>query len=104
MGHPEGNAERILGITSSALQMRKSILILLTVALGCVEQHAQQEGPSVTDSAGIEIVESLEPAWAPREQWHISVLPTPVVKAPHTETAAEFSRVLDVVHLVDGTR
>jgi hypothetical protein len=49
-------------------------VFLFASLTGCAESE-QAPGPLVRDSAGIQIVESTSPAWAPGEEWRLSEEP-----------------------------
>ena len=48
---------------------------LLAATSGCAAPEPDLSGFVVRDSAGIEIIESLTPLWAPEEVWLISAQP-----------------------------
>ncbi len=75
-------------------------LLALTLA-GC-GQSAERSTLSVTDSAGITIVESRAPLWGPEEGWRLSEEPLLTIGAVEGADEYQLYRVRSALRLPDG--
>lgn len=77
-------------------------IILMAMSTGCGAGGVETSGPLVRDSAGIEIVENMAPAWSPGEEWRLSDVP--LVSVGEADGADEylFHGVLGSQKLSDG--
>lgn len=76
------------------------LVALCTTMIGC-ERERTRTGTTVTDSAGVEIVTSVEPAWAPDEGWTIAPEPELVI-GDRDDPSHALDRVQGVARLDDG--
>lgn len=80
---------------------RSNLLALLTIGMltGC-GGPADETGFTVRDSAGVEIVTNVEPAW--NTPWRVSAEPQLTLGAEEGEPAQEFTWILQALRLDDG--
>jgi hypothetical protein len=76
---------------------------LFWLLLSCVESSSNPAGVLVRDSAGVEIVQNLEPAWAEGENWRLSVTPTLLIGSEEDGPGPFFHRITTAIQLDDRT-
>lgn len=83
---------------------RSAVLAWCSVAASCGGSDLGSDGPAVVtrDSAGVEIVENRQPAWAEGEGWRVAPDPLVSVGTREGEDPYVFSYVADAVLLPDG--
>ncbi len=79
-----------------------AVLAALTVLSGCSGPDATTATHLVRDSAGVRIVESSAPAWAPGEGWRIAAEPEVVIGAVDGDERYLLDRVWGVRRFDDG--
>lgn len=84
--------------------LRVSLLSLVAASVilaGCADA---QEGTrvSITDSAGIRLIESHRPEWQGSRGWRLEPHPELVIGEPARSSAEEFTRIEEVLTLPDG--
>ena len=80
---------------------RRWLILACAGAISCAP--ADDRSVSVQrDSAGVQITESLEPLWAPGEQWSVDSLPIVDLAKGGSGPEYEFFRVRDAARLDDG--
>lgn len=84
-----------------ALMARVVALVLAVGACG-PGRGGEMAGPSVWDSAGVEIVENRAPRWGEGEGWVVGSEPTLRVGVVEGDEAYQFSQITGVVRLADG--
>lgn len=78
-----------------------SLCMALSLAQGCADEGRASSTVTITDSAGIEIVESVAPAWAAGQEWSVDT--TPLMSIGEGERPEkQFYRVVGVARLLDG--
>lgn len=77
-------------------------ITLLALALAGCGQVAEQSTISLSDSAGVTIVESYAPLWGPEEGWRVSQAPLVTIGAVEGADEYQLYRVRSAVRLADG--
>jgi hypothetical protein len=79
---------------------------LLALTAACAVACGGEPGPADTrtaqDSAGVRLVENLQPAWGPGEAWRVADEPVLEIGVEEGAEAYELYRVLDALRLEDG--
>ncbi|MGD2069732.1 MAG: hypothetical protein PVI57_13745 [Gemmatimonadota bacterium] len=76
--------------------------VLGPVLAGCGDEGVRPAW-AVRDSAGVEVVESVRPAWGDEEEWRVGAEPTTRVGAVEGDVEELLSEVVGAVRLADGT-
>ncbi|NIM49992.1 MAG: hypothetical protein GTN78_22450 [Gemmatimonadales bacterium] len=77
-------------------------LVVVLVASACAADAGRDSAALVRDSVGIRIVENLEPAWVPGEEWRLG--PEPILDIGRAEGEPEYQlfRAASALRLADG--
>jgi len=86
----------------SALRRALFSSLVLAWLFACGTEDSADRGFTVRDSAGITIVESVEPAWEEGEGWTLSAEPILDIGVVEGEPAYQFDRVRDVTRAGTG--
>jgi hypothetical protein len=78
-----------------------ALAVISAVGCGGVE-HEPTEAWMVRDSAGVRVVENLQPGWGTGEAWRVADEPLLEIGVEEGEEAYELYRVLDAMRLEDG--
>jgi len=76
--------------------------VLLLPAVACTGNGASRGAFDVRDSAGVQVVESFEPAWGPGEAWFVADEPTLSIGVEEGEEPYQLFRIGGAVRLSDG--
>jgi hypothetical protein len=71
-------------------------------AVACGGEPGPADTRTVQDSAGVRVVENLQPAWGPGEAWQVADEPILEIGVEDGEEPYELYRVLDALRLQDG--
>jgi len=76
--------------------------LCLTCMLGCASDASRMSGATVTDSAGVTIVENSAPAWNDGESWRVVEPPLVEIGVANGEEPYQLFGVRDVARMSDG--
>ena len=82
--------------------MRAALVLTLSLTASANASAFAQQAGKVRDSAGVQIVDNLESAWARVRPWTVSARPTIAIPGRDGDSV-RFSEVSDLVRLSDGT-